>query len=327
MRIKLAAVVFACMVAGSALCHAAGPSHIVVLRSEQSSLPESILRETFATIERCRHTLIQRRDENGLWKLADNTSTVFPVLALIGDDSDFYNSIVEESCSASSLLIDDIISKPWDEIYYGEAAYMALVYSLTQNCQNKNRQLVDRLTKTRLENRADPKVRLIGLLATELNSISIPGRWASLANDIFKDSEPTATRVAISAICRFMNSLEISGSMQPGKDVLAHARWLSKHLDLGFGKKTPIPDPVSPESAFFTAVLVSQLPRQMLIEDATLMPYNWRNHLANRLIAQQLNDPESGLNYWDTSDTPSPYSDRALYDTTYAIMALMLMTQ
>ena len=322
------ATLSALAVALCTLCHDAGAAYLVVLRSDQSALPESILRETYATIDRCRYMLVQRCGEDGLWPLEDGSTTAFPALALADPVPGYYSNAVSRSISAAVAKMEGTATKPWNYAVAAEAAYTVMLQAIAGGEEGASPQLLKRLARMPFDDAgADPAARFLALLALEANNVEVDGRWAMLANGIYKRGEQNASTVALSALCRMAADSGSSARIRPGNDVLAHVRWLANKLDLGFGKETPNPDPVTPESAFLVAVLASQIPRQSLLSDNTLLPYNWRNHLANRLISKQLADPTSGLNYWDSSVSPSPFSDTALRETSYAIMALVLMAE
>ena len=72
----------AALLGACALTARAQSAALVPVRSGQAVLPESILRETYAAIDRARATLVRRQGADGLWTLADGTPTAFPALAL-----------------------------------------------------------------------------------------------------------------------------------------------------------------------------------------------------------------------------------------------------
>ncbi|MBQ6103511.1 MAG: hypothetical protein IJL06_07550, partial [Kiritimatiellae bacterium] len=94
----------------------------------------------------------------------------------------------------------------------------------------------------------------------------------------------------------------------PPADVLAHVRWLAARLDLRFLAAGAAPDPahpLDPESALLVALLASSLPRRALADpDLRLFPRDWRNHLADRLLAAQVSDPP-GTFRWAAADGDS----------------------
>lgn len=301
-----------------------GAAYIVALRSDQAGLPESILRETYAAIDRSRGTLIEACGDDGLWRLPDGTETLFPALALCDPAPNSYSNAIGKSLRASSAIAEGMLSKPWTPANASEAAYSLLLQAMADGESPPRQRLIDRLARTRCED-GGHAVSTIALVALATWGANMDGRWAGLANEVYRSGLQTPTAVSISALCR-LKAGSGRGS-PPGNDVAAHVRWLANTLELRFGGETPQPDPVTPESAFFVAMLASQLPRQMLLSDATLLPYNWRNHLANRLIAQQKIDPATGFGYWDSSSSRSPTSRQAIIDTTYAVMALVLMAE
>lgn len=302
---------------------ASASTSLVALRSDQSLLPESILRETYASIDRTRLMLAHRRNDKGLWILADSSQTVFPALALGDAPPGLYAEAVSEALTSSSERIEGILSKPWTAYEAAEASYTALAGILSSR-PVENQRLLARLERVRLtEMNLDDAA--LTLLALEAYGRPTEGGWSGLANSLHIKARQTPESVALSALGRLKAGRNAGGP--PSKDVLAHVRWIARRIDLGYGKEAQVPDPVSPKAAFYIALLASQLPRQSLVGDPSMLPYDWRNHLASRLIAQQITDPATGLNYWDSSREPSPFSDAALRDTTYAVMSLLILCE
>lgn len=302
---------------------ASASTSLVTLRSDQSLLPESILRETEATIDRTRLMLAQRREDNGLWFLTNGTETVFPVLALCDTPPGLYAAVVSESRSCASGRIEGILTKPWTAHDAAEASYTALAGLLSLESTD-NERLLNRLERTQL---TEMNLEDAALLLMTLEAYGRPteSRWPGLLNSLYIQTRQTPESVAIAALGRLKSGRKEGGP--PPKDVLAHVRWIARQINLGYGKDVPVPDPITPKAAFYIAVLASQLPRQTLIGDPSMLPYDWRNQLAGRLIAQQRTDAATGLNYWDSSHEPSPFSDAALRDTTYAIMTLLILSE
>ena len=80
---------------------------------------------------------------------------------------------------------------------------------------------------------------------------------------------------------------------------------------------------VTPENALLCAILASALPRRDLAADPALFPWDWRNHLANRLVVRQTVDPDTGEAFWDGGSSGAP----RLLATTQAVLALRLLAQ
>jgi len=302
----------------------AKPSSIIAIRSEQSALPESIQREAYAAIDRSRVTLLSLRNRDGRWKLHDGSRTIFPALALCDPDSELHAEALTLSIKASRNDIEQNISKPWSSATVAEAAYTGLAERMNFGKSIGSRVLA-RLARTPLSSLKSDEAALL-LMALEANGSLMNGGWKTVVNHLHISNETAVAPVAIAALGRLKS--KPGGLDKPGNDVLAHARWIARRLALGLtnnfdGK----PDPLTPEAAFFIAVFASQIPRQVLAEDQTLLPYDWRNLLANRLIAQQLKDPATGFDYWDTASSPSPDSDSAIRATTYAVMTLVILAE
>ena len=136
-------------------------------------------------------------------------------------------------------------------------------------------------------------------------------------------ARPPLASVAAAALARQARAHRRGASEdEPPADVLAHVRWLAARLGLGYRASGAAPDPahpLDPESALLVALLASSLPRRALADPASgLLPYDWRNHLADRLLALQLDDPP-GTYRWAAPDG----DDRRA--TVLAILVLRLL--
>ncbi len=302
----------------------ASASSIVAIRSEQSSLPESIRREAFAAIDRSRETLLALGRRDGLWTLQDGSSTVFPALAFCDPDLKSQADVVATSVATSLKQIEASLSKPWSQTQAKEASYTALAAMMNVH-QTIEPRVRARLSRVQPSTMKCTESALL-LMALEANGFPINGGWQAVVNNLRLSPESDITSVAVAALGRLKSKQKDLG--RPHADVLAHVRWIARRFALD--DNTPLSgdtDPLTPEAAFFITVLASQLPRQVLAEDSTLFPISWRNHLANRLLAQQRKDPSTGLDYWDTASSPAPSSDSAMRATTYAVMTLVILAE
>lgn len=299
-------------------------SSIVAIRSEQSSLPESIRREAYATIDRSRETLLALGHCNGLWTLRDDSNTIFPALAFCDPEPESQADIVALSVSTSLKQIESNLSKPWNPAQAMEVAYTALAEMMNFH------QAIEPRILTRLARVPHSALKCTDsallLMALEANGIPMDGSWQAVVNTLRLSPESDVTSVAVAAIGRLKSKPKDFG--RPREDVLAHVRWIARKIGLDEEKRSASEtDLLTPEAAFFISVLVAQLPRQILAEDPTLLPYDWRNHLANRLIAQQRKDSATGLDYWDTAPSSTPNSDSSLQATAYAVMTLVILAE
>lgn len=297
---------------------------IVAIRSEQSSLPESIRRETYAAIERAREMLLALDRHNGLWTVQDGSSTIFPALAFCDPKPELQADVVSLSVTTSLKRIEINLSKPWSPSQAMEAVYTALAESVNFN-RPINSRILTRLLRVQRTTLKHTDSALL-LMALEANGIPIDGDWQAIVNNLQLTSESDITSVTIAALGRLKSKVE--NFRPPREDVIAHTRWIARRIALREDDRLSSgADLLTPEAAFFITVLASQLPRQILAEDPTLFPYDWRNHIASRLIAQQRKDPTTGLDYWDTALSPSPDSESALEATTYAVMTLVILVE
>ena len=229
-----------------------------LLRSSQAALPESIQREVFAAIGRTHNPL----DEN-----------------------------------ASALLsAEEQISKPWDSDFALAVAYAA-ISDITNTLSPR---VIAKLLRQDTA-QFTPADTAFVLLALESNGVDCREKWRALAERLNaeRSAEPEIARVALSALCHMMTAPR--GDMSaPSPAALAHLRWIGKRLALGYDN-TPTgadDDILTPETAFFTALSASYLPRTVFVADNPPLPYDWRNHLAARLVAQQRFNPNDNSYNW-----------------------------
>lgn len=320
-RIIRSALLIASIVSTGLFTSAAQRASLIPIKSEQSGLPESIRRETFATISRARQSVLDRRDANNLWTRKDGAQTAFPVLALCDPFPETFAKEVDLSLQAAKQRLAEKRSQPWTSATASEATVAALASRMNAASQI-DAHVLTRLSRIKLSTLPPTEAALV-LIALEHNSISVEGGWHAVINTIRRSHNPDTCQVAIAALGRLKSAP--SGTGKLGDDVRAHIRWLVNHLSL-HGNNTSTAetaDALTPEAAFFITLLASRLPRQTLARDSSLFPYNWRNHIANRLIAQQRYDPETGCQYWEASAS----SESDLQTTTYAIMTLVLLAE
>ena len=309
------------MIANNGYTANAQSSTLIPIKSEQSGLPESIRREAFATIYRARQSVLALRNDDHLWKRKDGAQTVFPVLALCDPFPETVAQVVDPSLQAAAQQLAAKRSQPWtpDTVLEATAAAYASRMHATAHVDPH---VITRLSRTKLSTLPPTDAALL-LIALEHNAITVEGGWQTVINTIRHAHKLDACQVAIAALGRL--KLAPRGADKTGDDVLAHVRWLTNRLSLR--DNTPATadatDALTPEAAFFITLLASHLPRQTLAGDPSLFPYNWRNHIANRLIAQQQYDSDTRRHYWKAS--ASSQSD--LQTTTYAIMTLVLLAE
>lgn len=289
----------------SFLCFS-GETGLVLLRSDQIELPESIGRETIAVIERTIDTLLETQEEDGLWK--DRNPIPSAVLGV--------RNSPDPSQLQALTEVEKNVSRPWQADDIRNASFVLL--GAARVGLSPSPALLEHLSRANLDD-LSPADCAIAILA--LDAFDIPTRklWERLAQRPLPP-ENTLSSVAAAALARWASH---PGSLRsPRPDVLAHVRWLAARISLGFVGQVPPPDPncpLDPENAFLIAVLANSIPRQLLADPKNaLFPYNWKNHLANRVISLQKCD-DDGNYYWE-----GPRS--TLENTTLAVLALQLLS-
>ena len=296
---------------------------LVPVRSGQALLPESILRETCAAIDRARATLARRQGDDGLWTLADGTRTAFPALALCDPAAPASARELEAALAAAEARRAEHATKPWSPRTASEAVYATLA-RLLHSGRGPDGLLATRLARVKLDALPQDDAAL-ALAALDSLGTPLDGGWAWLVNRLRAHRPADVESVAIAALARFNSGRSQDGI--PARDVQEHLRWIAARIHLGAPRRAEDPEPITPSAAFFIAALASQLPRRAFLDDPSLLTYDWRNHLASRLVARQRVDPATGLHYWDSSPTPSAAGDAALRETAYAVMTLVILAE
>ena len=287
---------------------------LLVVRSDQAGLPESIGRETWAVIDRSCDSLLEAQTPDGFWASREpGMPDTIPATAL-----------GERGCPDAALLqtlemLAEEATRPWDAARIRQTAYALLGAARTG--AEPPRALIERLARARLDTLSAADCAL-ALLALDAFGADTAALWDRLAERPVLPN-PTLSSVAAAALARQARAASRARTTAPGPDVLAHVRWLAQRLSLGFTGLVPPPDPacpLTPENAFLISVLASSLPRHLLANpDNRLFPYDWRNHLANRLISLQQCDDE-GRYYWEGEHTRAQ-------NTTLAILTLRILSQ
>ena len=328
--LKLAISLFLVLQA-NALC----ASELDLRISARTSLPESILRETYSAIDRTREMLVARQSESGDWVLANSVHTILPAIALLDNSETTMSDSLKSAQNISLRFLEERINKPWTN---DDAVEVAISYVLISSLVGVNNiDKIDKLLNDRIHDRLS-RVQLRGMPKQQavliLSALSMfpdntktpePNKWtvAALPDNIANaEAQLSVEDVAIAAYARMMMRKTTNSP-----DVLAYIRWLVEKLDLHRDSATDNIAPLTPVSAYYAAQVFSMIPRKLIMEDPSLCPIDWRNRFASRLISQQKRDSKTGHDYWDASKTRSSLSDSALYDTTYSIMTLVILSK
>ncbi len=304
-----AAVCLAALLLPPAANRAAAAS-ATLLRSGLAALPESIRRESLASVDRACDSLRRAADpaSPGLWPCG-----LAPAAAL--SDAGAPDPLLSNALARAAATL----SRPWDAASTRDAAYVLLGAAWAG--VEPPAGLLDRLARADLA-ALGPGDRALALVALDSFGADTAAGWDALARRPVP-SAPTLSDVAAAALARADRARRLRGPDAPMPDVLAHARWLAARLRLGFGGADDPAHPVTPEGALLCTIVASALPRRDLAADPTLFPWDWRNHLANRLVTRQLADPDTDEYGWDggASGAPRPLA------TAQAVLALRLLAQ
>ena len=282
-----------------------GTRTLVALRSDQAALPESIARETRASVDRACDSLrvFGAGDVRAAAALSDPGAPA-PELRRAFDRLE------------RSRLLD----APWSGDDADRAVFAALGAAFAGT--DPPAPLLRRLEREDLDG-LSPGSAALALVALDAFGARTEAGWDRLAERPLP-KRPTIASVAAAALARQARARRRAPPLDlPPADVLAHARWLAARLDLRFRASGAAPDPEHPldaEGALLVALLASSLPRRALADPALgLFPSDWRNHLADRILAAQVRDPDTGLCRWGAVDG-DPVRETAL-----AVLALRLV--
>ena len=303
---------------------------IPFVRSKTSTLPESIHREAFATIDRARSSLVELQSKNGVWITDSGEETVLPALALFDGliPSPFYAEKLAAASSAANNWLKDNAAKPWTLQQIKEATFALNLLSLTNAEATIHKDValahLKSISKHSLSE-LDPigKYFLLITLA-QYNELSIDC-FDTIIREQASINKEDLLAVEIIGIARLMRrNKEI-----PENDAKAYLRFLANKLQLGYHNSAPGENEIlTPSIGFLTMIFASSFSNRQLAMDSKLFPYDWRNHLANRIIASQIYCSKTFAPYWEgNSDSKdeqafSRTSRESLEATTLAIITL-----
>lgn len=214
--------------------------------------------------------------------------------------------------------------KPWTPFVAREATYTTLITVFLNQTSSLPPDWLSRFSRIKLESLSSADAAF-ALLTLDALDRPYEGGWATLVNRFRRAPSPALESVTLTALARFYANPQKTGV--PSRDVIEHLRWIANQIRLHEPSPPIASDPLTPTTACFLTLLANQLPRSTWLNDPTLLPPQWRNALANRLLARQLVDPTTGFQYWDSSTAPNPNNPSALRETTFAILTLTLLAQ
>lgn len=297
---------------------------ISIIRSNTSELPESINREAYATIDRARSALIDLQNTNGTWRTNLGFETVLPAIALldINSTSEYYSNEIDNATNAAKNWLEIKANKPWSIQETKEVAISINLLTLTQKKNLIPQAAISHLKKntTQSLHGLDPIGKYFFILALAQYDELPQESFDTIIREQAQIKESELLPICMIGISRLMRSK----SEIPPNDAKAYLRFLANKLQLGYHNLSPGENEVLfPQLGFLTMIFASSFTNRQLALDTSLFPYDWRNHLANRIIALQIYCTETGAPYWRgelESDSRTSYN--SLEATTLAIITL-----
>lgn len=299
-------------------------TQVSIIRSNTSELPESINREAYAAIDRARNALVQIQNKDGTWTTDENRKTVLPALALIDgtNPSIFYTNEFCNAISAAKKWLNENSNTAWSIYDTKEAAIILNLLTIAQQSESVPSVAIEHLKNISSQNlqKLDPIGKYFLILAlAQYNKLSTEN-FDTIIREQSKIKETNLLPISMIGISRLMRAK----TETPSNDAKAYLRFLANKLQLGYHNPSPgTEDVLTPQLGFLTMIFASSFTNRQLALDTTLFPYDWRNHLANRIIASQIYCTETGAPYWSgeaTAQLCSAYN--SLEATTLAIITL-----
>jgi hypothetical protein len=298
----------ACLVAVLWAVAASGQTQITSARSQPWQLPESILRETLAVAERGREFLARQQAEDGLWRLGDGAVTCWPAMAFAGDVGEAGAAVMTSAVNAVGDALDRDLTR---------------VLTVDETAELARRALVLRAAGARgdLQMRAARRLAAVGTDAFDADdaALALEARgdgaaraegfeWGAVVAKTAAARRPSVASVALAGLARL-----VRGAASDGSAVRAHVRWLARN----HGR--------SAEDDWWVARFVDAVPLAVLHEEG--FPLDWRQRMADALIARQRRDSATGAGFWTTAKTMSAESPDVLRETTFAVMVLARVSE
>ena len=300
---------------------------IPIIRSSSSELPESISREALATIDRSRNAIVQLQEENGEWITTSGGKTFLPALALFDGSkspSPFYSNELSRATQAATVWLTEIANTVWTLQQTREAAIVINLLYLSGGSASIPPAAVEHLKNLpdKELTRLDPVGKYFFILAlANLNELPIK-RFDTIIREQARLSKTELLPICMIGISRLMRA----NTDIPANDAKAYLRFIGNKLQLGYHNLSPSSEePLTPQLGFLTMIFASGFPNRQFAKDKSIFPYDWRNHLANRIIASQIYCTETGEPYWRGASSTglARSSYEALEASTLAIITLI----
>ena len=277
---------------------------VATVRTQPWGLHESIRREAYASIDRGRNYLSSRQAAGGLWALETGAWSCFPAMAFTGDSGAAMPTL-RRALDAAATAVDRSLTRMLTSAETVELARGCLLLQVQGFRDDRVVRAVRRLSLVRLDSfDAGEAALLLDVRGWEGRTSGDP-EWGAVVAKTMSMRNPTVGTVALAGLAR----LERAGVEAARNAALAHLRWLAGHA------------PVTSEDAWWLVRFLDQLSPAAL-HDAGF-PLDWRQRVADALIARQRRDSRTGFGYWRLPGDESDASgDGALRETTFAVMVL-----
>ncbi len=305
-----------------------GRVRLTPVRAHPWRLPESILRETLATIDRAQLHLAHHQQADGFWPGRPDVPTCGPADGWPPEPADPAKEPADSrrrAIAAAEERLERWLGRPLNT---SEQLELARDTALVRQ-SGRRPELVRRAARRLAATAIDGTTPFETALLLEARGLEDPHgiaahEWSNVIAKAMRSSARDAAVIAISGWARLQR-----GADPRGQAARAHLRAL--HAKLTFTAADAGPGPaeedarVSPEALWWSVRFLDKLPPAVLFEEG--FPLDWRVRVADELLRRQLRDPASGSGYWVGADRTCPSAPATLAATTYALQSLLRITE
>lgn len=306
---RLASTVF-CL-AGLCACAVAAPRQLSPVRTGAWGLHESLRREAFAAIDRGRDFLAAQQHPSGLWAADAVAATCQPGLAFAGDTlAERDAAVLQRAIAAAAGTLEGALSRVLTPAEDNELVWCTALLSLAGTRDPLVARALRRLRVLEPGRFSIPAASLLAQMQDARGATDSRTDWNRVLALTLRTDAPTSATVSLAALARVRRDPDAPSAQA----LQAHLRWLARHIS------------AAPDGIWPLARLLEEVPPAVL--HAAEFPLDWRQRLADALVARQRRDSRTGFGYWSDPACPTaPGSTAALRQTTAAVLALRLLAR
>ncbi len=305
----------------------AGRVRLTPVRAHPWRLPESILRETLATIDRAQLHLAHHQQAEGLWPGPDGP-TCGPAAGwrtATTDATPEPDEPLRRAVVAAESRLERWLGRPLEAPEQVELARSTALLRQAGRRPELVLRAARRLAATSIDG-ASPfeTALLLEARGVENPHAAAAHEWSAVIAKAMRGPARDAAVIAISGWARLQRGADPRGQAARAHLRALHAKLFVAAADAGAGPSEEAAR-VPPEALWWSVRFFDKLPPAVLFEEG--FPLDWRVRLADELLRRQLRDPATGAGYWTGEDRSDPSSPATLAATTHALQCLLRITE